>query len=177
MKTSKILAGFLFAGAAFAYACGGNGGACASKKGDCGDKKCDMKMPPKPCDIKNTKGCDSGSKCSSKHDMKFFKSFIESVEILTLSKEQEAKIEKILSESKPPKADLLEAFKADKFDATAYVNMVQNEKLEHTKHQAELIGKIFDVLTPAQKTELKNDMLEFAKEQRGKCDKSPACRR
>lgn len=174
MKTSTVLAGLLVAGASFAFACGGmNGG----MKQGCDGKGAGDKMQ-KGCDSQKPKGCDS--KMQNGHsgcDKKFMKNFMDSVDTLGLTKEQEAKIKKIIDENPPKMANALEAFNGDKFDTQKYIDTMQNQKIERIKHQADLIAKIYAVLTPEQKTEVKNDLKNSAMPMKGKCDKSAACGR
>ena len=160
MKTSKILAGLLVAGLSVAFASGTMSGKM---------NKDEYKQ------MKGQKGCpmqDMKQRGGHPHHG-FMGGFMASVENLNLSKEQKDSIKKILDEDKPSMVSPAEAFGDDKFDAQKFVDIIQNQKIDRIKHEADLISKVYAVLNAEQKAklkdEMKNGMSPFMK---GKCDKS-----
>ncbi|MDD2697236.1 MAG: Spy/CpxP family protein refolding chaperone [Arcobacteraceae bacterium] len=163
MKTSKILAGLLVAGVSVAFANGAMG--CKVNKDDNRPMKGEKRV-----DSKNFKKGEHPH-----HD--FMRMFMGKVETLGLTKEQKASIGKIFDENKPKMVTPMEAFSDDKFDAQKFVDIIQNQKLERIKQQADIISKVYDILTPEQKVKFKNEMKDGLPSMRGKCDKSPTFRR
>lgn len=173
MKISKIVAGMLVVGTTMAFGfsggCGDTNRSCSGKMG-----KTSKHQMEKRGDFKG--GCSE--KMGMKHHDRggdFGKGILGMIDTLNLTSEQKTKIAKIVDENKPKMAEPLEAFSGDTFDTKKFVDMMQNQKIEMIKHQAELISKVYSVLTSEQKIALKEKLKNMA-DGKGKCDKSSSCR-
>jgi len=177
MKISKVVAGLLIAGVSMAFA-SGMGKGCESKMGQaCGGQKsqsCDMKgkhNSQKGCDMMEKKGHMGGG---------FMKSFMASMDTLGLSSEQKGNIKKILDENKPKMSSPSEAFGETKFDTQKYIDIMQNKKSQMLKHQADVMEKVYAVLTSEQKAKLKSELnnpKNNPMDMKGSCDTGSSCRR
>lgn len=173
MKISKIVAGMLVVGTTMAF---GFSGGCGDTKGSCGGKmgKAPKHQMEKRGDMKG--GCEAhiGMK-HHKMGGDFGRKILDTIETLNLTSEQKTKIAKIFEENKPTMAQPLEAFSGDTFDTKKFVDMIQNQKTQMIQHQAELISKVYSVLTSDQKTALQ-EKLKTQVDGKGKCDKSSSYR-
>lgn len=75
--------------------------------------------------------------------------------MLDLTKEQKDKIDTIMSEFKADLKDPYEAFSESSFDKDKFVEAQQNNIKMMLKNRAELIEKVYAVLTKAQKKDFK----------------------
>lgn len=178
MKISKVIAGLLIAGVSMAFANGMEKG-CQSKMGQASggqkSQSCNMKgkhNSQKGFDMMGKKGHMDGG---------FMKSFMASIDTLGLSSEQKGNIKKILDENKPKMSSPTEAFSETKFDTQKYIDIMQNKKSQMLKHQADVIEKVYAVLTSEQKVALKKELENQNNNQfdmmKGNHDTGSSCRR
>lgn len=171
MRVSKVLVAVLTAGLVSAFAMGGDMQKCGNQKGSM--EKGGM---GKGCgDTKKMQGCDSKMELGNSHG--FMGVFMSRIQTLALSKEQDLAIKKLMVENKPNFSNPADAFVGDKFDAEKYMQIMQNKKQDMLKHQADIISKVYAVLTSEQKTQLKNDLAKDPMLMKGKCDKGASNRR
>jgi protein CpxP len=118
--------------------------------------KCDMKK-------ENTHKKDSCHMSHVKHNKK--SKFIYLVAQLDLTDIQEAKITKVIDEYKnKPKANPYDAFSKDSFDKKKYLDTISNMKSNRLKDKADMMEKVYKILTKTQKVKLK----KLLDEQKGK---------
>ena len=114
------------------------------------------------------------TKCGSDEYRKYKKSgkyhkgskgrfIIGAVYSLDLSKEQELKIDSFIKEFQERRSASFSAFKNDSFDKQAYINERMNRRENMIKAKADLIEKIYSVLTKEQRTKLKKELESFEK--------------
>lgn len=150
-----------YGGKNYSNSCGDNQNKCGNQKSmSCGSKK---------------GGCEMGG---GGHAVKYL---IDTIMIMDLTKEQEAKIDALMTEhmeSVEAKTDLNLAFGDNKFDKKKFIE-VQNKRDIMVQSKADMIDKMYQVLTKEQKAELKAELNNFSqtknkkscgdKQQRG-CD-------
>ena len=88
---------------------------------------------------------------------------IGAVYALDLSDEQKGKVDAFMVEYQNLRTKAFEAFKDDGFDKEAYIKARITSKEDKIKAKADLIEKIYGVLTKEQKTELKKELEDFKK--------------
>lgn len=96
--------------------------------------------------------------------------FIGTVYDLKLTKQQEEKIDTILKEFKNKRFDRFKSFKKDGFDKDEYIKARMQSKEDKIKQSAELIEKVYAVLTKDQIEAINVKLTQFKnmKKQRGK---------
>ena len=96
--------------------------------------------------------------------------FIGTVYELKLTKQQEEKIDTILKEFKDKKFDQFKSFKKDGFDKDEYIKARMQSKEDKIKKSAELIEKVYTVLTKEQIEAINVKLTQFKnmKKKRGK---------
>lgn len=164
MTKDKILAGFLMLGVAGSYVFGGSFG-CASGQ--------EYEKDGKVCNMQNSKTCMlKMHDCRHFGEMHFMKRFMMSLHSISLSKDQMKQIGGIMQEGRKSIQNPLDAFDEDKFDTQKFIDTMQNQKSQMLKHQAEVIAKVYAVLTPDQKRAVLSDLKQM--QMKGKCDTSPS---
>jgi len=105
--------------------------------------------------------------------------FIGTVYDLKLTKKQEEKIDTILKEFKNKKFDRFKSFKKDGFDKDEYIKARMQSKENKIKQSAELIEKVYTVLTKDQIEAINVKLTQFKnmKKKRGKNGSSSHDRR
>ncbi|MGB3751825.1 MAG: hypothetical protein WA945_09680 [Arcobacteraceae bacterium] len=96
--------------------------------------------------------------------------FIGTVYDLKLTKQQEEKIDTILKEFKNKRFDRFKSFKKDGFDKDEYIKARMKSKEDKIKQSAELIEKVYAVLTKDQIEAINVKLTQFKnmKKKRGK---------
>jgi periplasmic protein CpxP/Spy len=86
---------------------------------------------------------------------------------LSLTQEQETKIEKIIVDSRENMETFDEAFTKDSFDKNKYIKIMAEKRDNMLKSQAEVLEKSYAILTPKQKEQLKV-LMDLRKEKMNK---------
>lgn len=124
-------------------------------------------------DYKRYKNCEKGS--SKYHKGSKDRFIIGAVFALDLTKDQEAKINKLISEYQDARMKTFDAFKKDGFDKEAFINARMNKKEDMLKARADLIENIYNVLNDKQKEELKDELDDFIKMRKTRGCSGPGC--
>ncbi|PKN15344.1 MAG: hypothetical protein CVU67_01300 [Deltaproteobacteria bacterium HGW-Deltaproteobacteria-24] len=74
---------------------------------------------------------------------------------LNLSDEQRQSIQTIMQETMKKKESKYSAFSEDEFDKSKYIKQMKNAPEERIKLQADMIEKVYTLLTPKQKSQLR----------------------
>ncbi|MCK9337576.1 MAG: Spy/CpxP family protein refolding chaperone [Arcobacteraceae bacterium] len=163
LTIATILVGTLGFGTSL-LACGGKNysNSCGDNQNKCGSQKSMNGVSPKG-------GCDMDGRGNA---MKYL---IDAIMIMDLTKEQEDKINALMKEhmdSVAAKTDLNLAFGDNKFDKKKFIE-VQNKRDIMVQSKADMIDKMYQVLTKEQKAELKAELNNFSqtKNQRSCGDK------
>lgn len=91
--------------------------------------------------------------------------------VLNLSKEQREQIGAVKREMKQNRPSVAATFSADGFDKKAYLDILENKDKQRFKNKADLTEKVFNILTPDQRKQLKT-FLEMKEKDKSK-DKGP----
>lgn len=86
---------------------------------------------------------------------------------LSLTQEQETKIEKIIVDSRENMETFDEAFTKDSFDKNKYIKIMAEKRDNMLKSQVEVLEKSYAILTPKQKEQLKV-LMDLRKEKMNK---------
>lgn len=162
MVKGKILAGILMASVSASYVFGVP--LDSASKSDQMGKSCDMQKS-KNCMLKM-------HHCGNSGEMHFMKRFMMSLHSISLSKDQVKQIGEIMQEGRKSIQNPLDAFDEDKFDTQKFIDTMQNQKSQMLKHQADVIAKVYAVLTPDEKKAVLSDLKQM--QMKGKCDTSPS---
>jgi periplasmic protein CpxP/Spy len=95
------------------------------------------------------------------------KSMLPMFKQLSLTEDQENKIEKIVADSRENMETFDEAFTKDSFDKTKYIKIMAEKRDNMLKSQAEVLEKSYAILTPKQKEQLKV-LMDLRKEKMNK---------
>lgn len=74
---------------------------------------------------------------------------------LTLTDEQKNSIRKIMQESMKKQESLYSAFTEESFDKNKYIKQMKTAQEDKIKLQADMIEKVYGILTPKQKSQLR----------------------
>lgn len=74
---------------------------------------------------------------------------------LNLTDEQRTSIQTLMQETMKKKESRYSAFSEDGFDKSKYIKQMKNAKEERIKLQADMIEKVYALLTPKQKSQLR----------------------
>ncbi|MDY0321991.1 MAG: Spy/CpxP family protein refolding chaperone [Arcobacteraceae bacterium] len=126
----------------------------------CGDSQ------PK-CGSEKNMSCGSHQKggCDMMGNKRVMMYVMDTIMSLDLSKEQESKIDAIMKEHMDEvkaKTDIASAFSADKFDKKKFME-AQNTREIMVQSKADMLEKVYKVLTKEQKAELKAELDDFIK--------------
>jgi Spy/CpxP family protein refolding chaperone len=126
----------------------------------CGDSQ------PK-CGSEKNMSCGSHQKggCDMMGNKRVMMYVMDTIMNLDLSKEQETKIDAIMKEHMDEvkaKTDVASAFSADKFDKKKFME-AQNTREIMVQSKADMLEKVYKVLTKEQKAELKAELDDFVK--------------
>jgi protein CpxP len=93
-----------------------------------------------------------------KHHKKFDKSghVVKMIMGLDLSSEQRSKIHSIMREHRQSESKISDAFTEAEFSESKYMQILEEKKANRAQRKAKLISKVYAILTPEQKKELKN---------------------
>ena len=149
MKISKIVASLLVVGTSIVFANG---------TGDRYDGKMDKGCTGQKMQHSDKHNFDMMDKRGHYDGGAFMKIFMDTVHKTELTAEQKANIKKIFDENKPNMTSPVEAFGDTKFDAQKFVDIMQNKKSEMLKHEADIIGKVYGILTTEQKAIFKKEL-------------------
>ena len=161
-KLRIILAAALLAGSVGLYAEGYNNDRFDRYDGYKNKQYCDYKKDRKQ-DCYGKKNYKHGDKFRSHHRGDSSRFIIGAVYALNLSDEQKTSIDKFLTEYQDNRNKRFEAFTKDGFNKEAYIKARTKSKEDMIKAKADLIEKIYGVLTKAQKAELKEEIDDFNK--------------
>ena len=95
------------------------------------------------------------------------KSMLPMFKHLSLTQEQENKIEKIVADSREKMETFDEAFTKDSFDKNKYIQILSEKRDNMLKSHAEVLEKSYAILTPKQKEQLKV-LMDLRKEKMNK---------
>lgn len=119
------------------------------------------------------KQCD-GSSCQQKNMMKSHKQnkkngIVKMFMKLDLSDAQRAEIRSIMQENRKNRVTMSSAFTDTNFDKAQFIQIAKAKKANKAERKAELISKIYNVLTKPQKKDFKTmlDMKEIMKKNQG----------
>jgi Spy/CpxP family protein refolding chaperone len=136
LGTSVLLAASLLAAAP----------AMDMKQGSCPSPSCkEGKM------MKDGKHCDDKAKGQHKSKQNFVKMFMK----LDLTDAQRTQMHAILQESKKSMPNPRAAFSDEKFDKAQFVKLAKEKQENKIERKADVIEKVYNVLTPAQKKDFK----------------------
>merc|ERR1711916_365854 len=113
----------------------------------------DMKKKCGNGEYKKYRNCKSGKNFHKGDKSRFI---IGAVYSLDLTKEQETTINKYVEEFQKTRMETFDAFNEDGFDKEAFVKARLNKRENMIKAKAELIEKVYTVLTKDQKSQLKD---------------------
>jgi Spy/CpxP family protein refolding chaperone len=133
-------------------------------------------MENKPMSPKANAACDMrDSKMQGYHDQKGGHGIMPLLHKLNLTDEQEKSIRSIMQETMKKQESQYSAFSEDGFDKNKYIKQMKNADEDRIKLQAETIEKVYAVLTPKQKSQLR--VLMDLKEEKMKegCDFDKNC--
>ncbi len=82
---------------------------------------------------------------------------------VNLTDDQKAKIDQFTNEYKSQRTKIFEAFSTDGFDKQKYIEAHKNKKEDMVVARADFIEKVYSVLTPAQKQQIKTQLDDFGK--------------
>ena len=111
-------------------------------------------------EYKKYRNCKKGKNYHKGDKTRFI---IGAVYSLDLTKEQETKIDEYVTEYRKNKRKTFDAFSEDGFDKEAFIKARMNKKENMIKAKADLIEKVYTVLTKEQKAELSKKLKEFKK--------------
>lgn len=108
-----------------------------------------MQKEGKACDMKQEKmkGCDSQR--GGGH------AIMPLLHKLSLTDEQQKSIKAIMQENMKKQESVYSAFTEDNFDKSKYIKQMKNAQEDQIKLQAETIEKVYALLTPKQKSQLR----------------------
>ena len=129
-----------------------------SKSQSCGSSSenkreyCGSKQSGKSCgSYKSSKSC--GGKYKGSHKSKFL---LASIYELDLTKEQKAKIDGYMKNFEVNRAKIFDAFTQEGFDKEKYIKARMDRRENMIKAKADLLEKVYSVLTKEQKENLKD---------------------
>jgi Spy/CpxP family protein refolding chaperone len=130
------------------------------------DKRCEKRDDRKECYGKKFykhNGYKGDRQYRSHHKGDISRFFIGAIYSLDLTKDQQAKIDKLIKEFQEKRMNKFDIFSEDKFDKEAYIKSRLNMKEDMVRARADLIESIHKVLTKEQKKELKEEIEDFKK--------------
>ncbi|QOG12113.1 Spy/CpxP family protein refolding chaperone [Arcobacter sp. FWKO B] len=130
---------------------------------------CGNKAYAKGCGEYSQKSMSCGSQksgCEMKGNKMSMRYIMDTIMAMNLTQDQETKIEAIIKEHRDnvsAKTDVSSAFTTDKFDKKKFVE-VQNQRDIMLKSKADMLEKMYKLLTKEQKAELKTELDKFVKD-------------
>jgi len=105
---------------------------------------------------KGNMACDAKSSKMQGHEAhKGGHGILSLLQKLSLSDKQEKDIKTIMLESMKQRESKYSAFSEDGFDKSKYIKQMKNADETRIKHHADMIEKVYAVLTPKQKSQLR----------------------
>ena len=127
---------------------------------------------------KGFKDCDKSGYASKRGGQGFHKGkrgdklLLRSIYSLDLSMSQEAKIDGYVKEFEDSRKKMFEVFGEDGFDKEAFIKSRVNKRENMIKAKAQLLEKIYNVLSVTQRKELKEKMNDFYDNKRARYKRS-----
>ena len=165
MNAKKLLLGLgsvvLLSSIAFAQPMQG----CDSRKCPNMQKK---QMQNSGCKMKNKNGMKNNMKYPKGHKKGHGGHIIGAIMHLDLSDAQRLQIKKIMQKNKQNRVKISDAFSETGFDKALFIKLSEQRKANKIQNRADIIEAVYNVLTPEQKKELKQNMnKKMFKPQRG----------
>jgi len=92
--------------------------------------------------------------------------------MLNLTDKQKQQVQSILQENVKSTATPYDAFTDKNFDKAKFIKIIKEKREQKIEQKAEMIAKVYEILTPAQKKDLKTilDMKKIQMKKRGDCN-------
>lgn len=97
---------------------------------------------------------------------------IRMISMLDLTDKQKVQVQTIFQESTKTTAMPYDAFTDKSFDKTKFIKIIKEKREKKIEQKAEIIAKVYEILTPEQKKDLKTivDMKKIQMKKRGDCN-------